>query len=405
MARSYPENKLNQRGSALITGMIAALSVGVVSAVIMQQSQVTERQTRVPRIKSAMAAAEAQIRESFNTGDLLVNCVSGDRGYGQPNCKKIDSQKLRSFSSGFPGAQCADPQACGVQIQDASYDIGTQTLTAKVVYYGTEVAIAPIDISTTINEDRWNSQNSQCPSDKPLLRGFTAEGQPICQSLPADCRPGRYVKRIDPMSLTGAGGVQCEEIPSSAACPAGQFINDARWNGPAGFIVGCQPSFNPFAANAIGDGTTYEYMTVVSFASSNWPTTTVPATVSTTTTTTTTTTLPPTTTRPPSMVLTMTPTSCMSTYRCQANPTRCPSPPTRGFRIGDTTDASGPVFENPSQWSISWSVGGSPLGSCQNLAWCSYTGGNYTISVTAVNNVDGRRLSSGRTCSWENRGL
>lgn len=293
---------LNNTGSALITGMIAALSVGVVSAVIMQQSQITDRQTRIPRIKSAMSAVESQLREAAYDGSLFTSCVSGDPGYGNPKCKKVDQARVQAVAVAFPGARCEAGAGgvCGIDVEgNPSFDFGTGTLTAQIVYRGTEVAIAPINVSTVITEEIWSKKNSNCPSDRPLLTGFQTNGDPICEGFPIDCTSGKYVKRIDPMSLTGPGAFQCADLPTLQQCPAGRFVSNFGWDGTL-VSFHCQDALNPFAANAIGDTTSYEYQPVDSFVSSPWPTTTTttsttvpPSTSTTTTTTTTTITLPP----------------------------------------------------------------------------------------------------------------
>lgn len=276
-----------QKGSALITGMIAALSVGVVSAIIMQQSQVTEKQTRLPRVKSSMLRIESQVREAVNHASSYLPCDPP----AEQNCKQLDQQKFLNMKENIPGARCPSSADCGVRIEAPV--LSGNIVTARVIYEGSEVSVAPIEIKAEIVNEDWREQSAVCPSSKPLLVGFHPDGSPDCKVMPADCGPGKYVKRIDPMSLTGSEGIVCENFPTSVTCASGQFVGDISWSGSGGIVFNCQNTFNPFAVNAIGDGTQYEYQAVATFSSSSWPTTTtLPPTTTTTTTIPTPTTMP-----------------------------------------------------------------------------------------------------------------
>lgn len=277
---------MNNHGSALLTAMISALTVGIVSAVILQQSQITEKQSRTPRIKSAMSMLEAQLMESANQGQLMKPC---DPATTDPLCLQLDSTKLNAMATIIPGAQCpTGVTQCGLRIENENFVFSTKQFTAQIVYEGSEVVVAPINVNFIADmREAWASQNSNCPASQPLLIGFDSIGTPICRALPTACPAGEYVNQVDPMSLT-SGGVICVPFPANISCPnAGDILTSFSWTGGSGGIAfSCLPPLNPFMPSALSDPTSYEYASMTPPVTSSWPVTTTSSTTTTTTTTT-----------------------------------------------------------------------------------------------------------------------
>ncbi len=264
MKKDMNRLKSNQ-GSALVTAMVATFVVGLVSVAIFQQTQVSEKQLRLPKIKSSMVLLETKVLAAVDHGNIIRACV------GLPGCFELNPSTLAEMNIKIPGAQCNPGETpCGAVLENANYDSATRIFTGTLRYQGTELLVKPVSLTMQMSSESWLGASAQCPLASPLLAGFNSDGSPICRNLPPNCNPDQYISMIDPMQLNAGGSaLNCQSLPSDVTCPAGQFIGNITWNGGGGLAVTCITAVNPFTTS-LGDPTSYGYTAPVTPAPLPW---------------------------------------------------------------------------------------------------------------------------------------
>jgi len=172
--------------------MIGSLTVGIAAAVIMQQSQSTQSQTRGPRIKSAQTKIAFQVRQAMFDPVSYEACGA--------NCVRFKSEKIANAQEIIAGADCGQEiNQCGVVVEDILFDQATSDFSARVVYQGTEVPIAPEIITGIVPENVYRRASVICPAATPLLAcspvGATNEQEWPCDD-PYDLDFNYVVRRL-----------------------------------------------------------------------------------------------------------------------------------------------------------------------------------------------------------------
>jgi len=272
---------VKQTGSAIISAMIGSLTVGIVAAVIMQQAQTTQGRTRGARIKSAQAKITSHIRQTFFDANSYESCGA--------NCVRFKAEKIADAREFIPGADCgAGGVNCGIIVEDVVFDQATGDISARVIYTGTEVPIAPEVINAKVPADIYRRTSTNCPAATPLLVGFDVNNEPLCRALPSGCPAGQFISRIDPENLNSTTGnaVFCQSWPAQQTCAGTQYISRVTWTALGSLSITCSPRRDPFVMEApFGDPTSYSYNAESLWTQPTWPTTTTTSTTTTSTTT------------------------------------------------------------------------------------------------------------------------
>jgi hypothetical protein len=277
------------QGSAVLNALIVAGIIAGISVLIMNQTQVTDKSSRGPRVKSAMTVLETQILSLAMQPGTYQNC--GQQGKG---CQ-ISTKALATFQNlirPIAGAVCSgvsggskssgNGASCGVKVQapsslaclnpkNATYNSGclpgqyyntvNQTFCAEIVYQGTEVAMQPLCASSIIPPYVLQGGASSCtsatdlagPYPKVIFQGYDSNGSAICAPIP-NCiggnvnLPGNYIVAIDPRNMQ----TQCKSVSAnSLGCPSGSIISNVKWKnvtsafGTLSVIADCKPRKTP----------------------------------------------------------------------------------------------------------------------------------------------------------------
>ena len=84
----------------------------------------------------------------------------------------------------------------------------------------------------------------KCPSAKPVLIGFDANGGSLCRRLPEACGEGQYIASIDPETFE----LRCADAGALVECPAGTYVTEFMWLGEGHISFSCHPRLDPFIA-------------------------------------------------------------------------------------------------------------------------------------------------------------
>jgi hypothetical protein len=225
------------QGSALINAIIAVGIVGAISAIIFTQTQVTDKTSRLPRVKSAMAVMESQVR-ALAASASSYNC----QGHGMQMTCQIKNEIFNSLQKSVAGAMCPQQRSgtiCGIRVtpqpQKPYFDPATRIFSARIIYEGSEVAMKPIDIQVPISDDTFHSGPFLCPSEQPLFAGYDSSGEAICRPVSDTCyetmnldSPGVYISSLDAGSLRP----HCKALSLSApvGCPANSYLTQINFN-------------------------------------------------------------------------------------------------------------------------------------------------------------------------------
>jgi len=299
----------NTRGSALLNAIVVAGIVAVISGVILTQTQVTDKASRNPRIKSAMTVLETQMLSLAMQPGIYQNCggTTGSSGYPNPSgghntqgCQ-ISPQAVVAFENlnrSISGAICHQDSSspggkngggssvssapCGAKVQAPSslaclnpqnanfnanclagqfYNSATQTFCAEIVYQGTELAMQPVCATTVVPQSILQGGISSCtsaanlagPYPHVIFKGYDSAGSPVCAPIPSCsggnvASAGNYITSIDKLSMQ----TQCKTIGSGfLSCPPGMVISGLHWtNVSSGFgtiavATNCKPRQAP----------------------------------------------------------------------------------------------------------------------------------------------------------------
>jgi hypothetical protein len=209
--------RASEKGSALINAIIVVGLVAAISATIFSQTQITDKTSRNPRVKSAMAVMESEVRALASSASSYT-C----QGVGtQMNCQ-IKSEIFNSLKRSVSGSVCPHGSQdkgsqglnsfCGIQvgpIPGVPYFVpSTRTFSARVTYQGGEVAMKPIDVSFQLAEGVFHSGPFTCPVGQPFFAGYDGSGNPVCRPVPSTCyetmnldSPGVYIYSLDAYTL------------------------------------------------------------------------------------------------------------------------------------------------------------------------------------------------------------
>lgn len=320
----------NGRGSALLNAIIVAGVVAGVTAVILSQTQTTNKMSRNPRIKSAMTVLETQMLSMAMQPGIYQGCSAQAQ-----NCQ-LNSTAVAAFQNlnhTIVGAHCGTPNgskggsgvsssSCGVKVQAASslaclngqnptynascaagqfYNSATQTFCAEIYYQGTDVAMQPVCASTTVPQSVLQGDSTSCataanlagPYPKIIFKGYDAAGNAVCAPIPA-CgggvnvnAPGNYVTSIDKLSMQ----TQCKTLSAGLlSCPAGSILSNLQWTnvnsnfGTISATGNCMPRKKPIdihrvqATTSISSPPVTYVVTSTPTTMASAPTTTLPPT-------------------------------------------------------------------------------------------------------------------------------
>lgn len=255
--------KQRQRGSALLISLVVTMMIAVLTGFLFNQAMNTDRQTRMPRIRSAMTRIEGQLRDAAFGGTLLV-CPPA------PASCTINPGVLASFSENIPGAKCpAGLSQCGVIVDNAT--ISGMTFSARIQYQGDEIAVKPVVFTQSL--DVGLSPTATCPVTSPFFIGVNPDRSPICRSLPTDCASGQYVQSVDPMRLTSVtpSPITCASLPSAISCGANAYMNQLSWTSPGSLDFLCQPRPDPFTLASLGGNPTAYSSKTTNWMQPVWP--------------------------------------------------------------------------------------------------------------------------------------
>lgn len=259
-----------QKGSALINAIIAVGLVAALSAVIFSQTQVTDKTSRNPRVKSAMAVMESEVRALASSASSYTCSGSGSTASCQikPEIfnalkKSISGAVCSKDASGSHGSAGISNSSCGLQVSTVPnypfYDPATGMFRARINYQGSEMAMAPIDVTFQLPPGTFKSGAFTCPSNQPLFEGYDASGNPTCRSIPSTCyeamnlsSPGVYIYSLDPNSLRP----HCKALSATAltGCPAGNFLNQVSLS-TGSITTSCDTRKNAFTIFNYNPGT------------------------------------------------------------------------------------------------------------------------------------------------------
>jgi hypothetical protein len=246
----------NSRGNALLNAIIVAGIVAGIAGIVMTQTQTTNQASRAPRIRAAMAVMQSRVQALANqytsytcttTMDTsLANCSVNAAAFWGP-----DNQLMRDP---VVGAVCpASTPNCGVHLTTVKFSSSSMLFTAQIVYEGTEVPIAPINISMKIPTDILASEMQYvCPLSKPIFQGYDSNGGIECNAFPQTCSNGLslttqgvYIAKLDPKSLAPV----CNQLGdgTTTKCSSAEYLSSYSW-ATGSFSSICAPRPNPFTA-------------------------------------------------------------------------------------------------------------------------------------------------------------
>jgi hypothetical protein len=189
------------------------LVVGIVSGIMLTQSQNVSKQTLVPRVKSSMAKVEQRLSEAVLTPEAFT-CT----GSGVATCT-LNSDYLLQFSLPVGGTDCANPP-CRAVIDPATLvmDAAAKKVRASIVYEGDSIPIRPINFEVDIPSEILQLATTRCPASSPLFRGFDASGRVKCDPLPASCGNDQFLTSVERSTL----------IPNCNLIPEAAYWNDYK---------------------------------------------------------------------------------------------------------------------------------------------------------------------------------
>ncbi len=239
--RSLVRPFTSERGQVLLSSIVFSAGVILASGFLLQQSYQSERTLRIPRIKSIMSSIEAKVRLASLQPQTFTCPLTATATFNSSLCTL--STTFAELTEAVPGCQNAGP-TCGVVVQNPV--LAGTTLTATVIYQGTELAIAPIQLSISVPPDVLQASDYNCASidpTKPLFAGFNPDGSLICKPLPSDCPAGQYASGVSSTNLS----LSCAALPTPAnSCSLHQYMTSVNWAGGPTFTVTCAPRLNPF---------------------------------------------------------------------------------------------------------------------------------------------------------------
>ena len=166
----------SEKGSALINAIIVVGIVAAISATIFSQTQVTDKTSRNPRVKSAMAVMESEVR-ALASSSSSYTC----QGVGTHMTCQIKPEIFNSLKKSVSGSVCPHDSRdkgssglnsfCGIQVGQIPgvpyFDPNTRVFNARVTYQGGEVAMKPIDLSFQLPDGIFHSGPFTCPVAQP----------------------------------------------------------------------------------------------------------------------------------------------------------------------------------------------------------------------------------------------
>lgn len=281
---------LHSQGSALLNAIIVAGIVAGVAAIVMNQTQVTDKSSRGPRIKSAMTVLETQMLSLAMQPGIYQNCSQQAQNCHLSESAAMAFQNLNRPVAGaacpgsrtYPGKSNSTPTSCGVKVQAASslaclnsknpnfnasclagrfYNPATQTFCAEIIYQGSEAPMQPVCASTTVPQSVLQGTATACnsaanltgPYPKVIFRGYDSAGNAVCSPIPSCiggnvAMAGNYITSIDKLSLQ----TQCKALGSGfLSCPSGSIISSLQWGnvsnafGTLSASTNCMPRRTP----------------------------------------------------------------------------------------------------------------------------------------------------------------
>jgi hypothetical protein len=252
MRWNLPKVLRSQSGQTLVVSIVL-VAAGVITTLLMiDNSGLTKKQTRGPRIRSGMANMETKLRSLMLQPTTYVCPTPGQID----NCTIVDyPAKVRSLDHIVPGALCEPPAVCapilGIvlvsqtdPLQPAQWNPATRTLTGQIRYTGTDLNLRPRNVTIIIPADVLNPV-VQCPPATPLFQGFRSDGFRECTSVPPTngaCAPGEFISNIN----TETYAITCTPLPAPVTCAANEYITGMSWPGNASPVaLTCVPRVNP----------------------------------------------------------------------------------------------------------------------------------------------------------------
>lgn len=210
---------LSEAGSALLNAIIVVGIVAAISAIIFTQAQVTDKTSRNPRIKSAMAVMESEIRALASSASSY-DCT----GVGATMSCKIKDSVFSSLRKSVSGTICPpgmQQSFCGITVGPIPgvpyYDPVQRVFSGRVTYTGADVPMKPIDVIFQLPEGIFHSGAFTCPQATPFFAGYDGGGNPVCRPVPNTCyepmnldSPGVYIYSLDAFTLRP----HCKALPS-----------------------------------------------------------------------------------------------------------------------------------------------------------------------------------------------
>jgi hypothetical protein len=219
------------RGQVLLQAVIALAVVGSLVVAVPQVIKYLNQRSKISKVKSAMASAEAAIRLKLSSPQAFGNC---DFLQTTGSCKLVESSvAVGKIIKPVLGAECPTTpvpiSGCGVVIKQAAQVVVPATSTSPLkymmeltlAYQGLEVQVKDIVFRTPIPER--NQNKALCSAALPVFQGLNSStGLPICGPLPNTCGPGFFMNGYNPTTLVPI----CMPFPTDLiSCSANQFIN------------------------------------------------------------------------------------------------------------------------------------------------------------------------------------
>jgi hypothetical protein len=235
MRRAY-----SQSGSAMTLSVVIALVVAATSVTLLQQAQLTEDVTYLPRLKSTQSVIEGNIRVLAQQ-TLSYSCTANDMSTCTLNTEPFQDLIAKANQA------CANPDACRFVLDNPRFDSASQSFRATLRNDSSVVSLANREIVIDVPPEVFYRAQMLCPNEAPFFLGFSALGQPQCRPLgwsgPTSCPAGQFVRAIDGRTLS----VSCGSLQNTVTCPAGQVLRGLRWANEGGFeSLGCAPKISPY---------------------------------------------------------------------------------------------------------------------------------------------------------------
>jgi hypothetical protein len=219
---------VKQQGQAILNAIITSGVLGVISVVMLQQVEQSNKELYLPRIKAAQSIAESRVKTLLLSPSSFVDC-----GTARGNCRLREDL--------FTGTELGDfvfDQA------SLNFNPSTRLFTGQLNYTGTnlQVSVASSTVQFEVPSEILVASQFICPDHTPIFRRFGPNGSPVCDAFPSGsltCPTGQYVVRIDPNTLQ----VTCRSFSGMLSCPITQVISQVNWSGSdqnSGFQVQCQ---------------------------------------------------------------------------------------------------------------------------------------------------------------------